>query len=59
MRSMKRALLTLPEVVAITGVSKSQLRREMRRGRLKSCRICGRRRFVVTDVESFLGVAVV
>ena len=58
MRMMRRALLSMPELVAVSGLSESEIRRQMRRGLLKSRLICGRRRFVVADVETFLGVNV-
>jgi hypothetical protein len=43
------------EAVACTGISESELRRHMAAGRLPSRLFCGRRRFLASDLEKFVG----
>ena len=54
MPALGKTLLTMQEVVSATGISEKQLRREMERGKLASRLLCGRRRFLVEDVQDFL-----
>ena len=54
MPALGKTLLTMQEVVYATGISEKQLRREMERGNLPSRLLCGRRRFLVSDVQDFV-----
>ena len=54
MSALGKTLLTMQEVVSATGISEKQIRREMERGKLPSRLLCGRRRFLVEDVEAFV-----
>ena len=57
MPALSKTLLSMAEVVSATGISEKQIRREMERGKLPSRLLCGRRRFLVSDVETFLGAS--
>jgi predicted DNA-binding transcriptional regulator AlpA len=50
-----KTMLTMNEAVAATGVSETELRRHMASGRLPSRLFCGRRRFLASDLEKFVG----
>lgn len=57
MPALGKTLLTMQEVVSATGISEKQIRREMERGKLPSRLLCGRRRFLVEDVQNYLGAS--
>ena len=53
---MRPALLTLREVEELTRFSESHIRRQVKRGKLRSRLIGGRRRFLPADVAMWIGV---
>jgi hypothetical protein len=52
---LSKTMLTMNEAVTATGVSETELRRHMAAGRLPSRLFCGRRRFLASDLEKFVG----
>ena len=49
-----KTLLTLEEIKVATGLSEKSIRREMAKGLLASRLLCGKRRFLASDVEAYL-----
>jgi hypothetical protein len=52
---LARSLLTLHEASLVTGLSESTLRREMNTGKIPGRLLNGKRRFLVADVEKYIG----
>jgi predicted DNA-binding transcriptional regulator AlpA len=52
---LARALLSLREVMTVTGLSESTIRKEMRAQNLPGRLMNGKRRFLVSDVEKYIG----
>ncbi len=50
-----RVLLTTGEITLLTGISQAKIYADMEKGKLLSRRIGGRRRFLVADVEKYIG----